>query len=233
MNPRPADRRCAPICSALRAIGWQRELYAALGSAVYVLLAAWFVLVLMLLVRKSWLRWTRRLAGWLVLLPAAAIAFDWLGHDWLPGPIFGSGGTLGACLARAVARRTPRLARHSRLRRRRVSGRLSRGRFRCQRLSLPALRRLLRAEFCVGADRCSGIDAACGLAFARRPASVRQPQAVPTEVRRSHPAHRVRGQAASRSSSRNRPESPRFCRSPGSAWRICPKRISTTTSCRR
>ena len=34
------------------------ELYAALGSAVYVLLIAWFVLVLMLLVRKSWLRWS-------------------------------------------------------------------------------------------------------------------------------------------------------------------------------
>src|SRR5262245_54066084 len=39
------------------------ELYAALGSAVYVLLAAWLVLVLMLLVRKSWLRWTSRLCG--------------------------------------------------------------------------------------------------------------------------------------------------------------------------
>src|SRR5437016_4330947 len=64
-----------------------RELYAALGSAVYVLLAAWFVVVLMLLVRKSWLRWTGRLIGWLTLLPCTAVAADFVGHDWLPGPI--------------------------------------------------------------------------------------------------------------------------------------------------
>src|ERR1017187_8926791 len=75
-----------------------RELFAALGSAVHVLLCAWFVLVLMLLVRKSWLRWSARFTGWLILLPCSAIAADFLGHDWLPGPIFGSGGTLGAAL---------------------------------------------------------------------------------------------------------------------------------------
>src|SRR5207253_1377875 len=74
------------------------ELSAALGSAVYVLLASWFVLVLMLLVRKSWLRWTCRLTGWLILLPCAAIAADWLGHDWMSGPIAGSGGAIGAWL---------------------------------------------------------------------------------------------------------------------------------------
>ena len=75
-----------------------RELYAALGSAVYVLLIAWFVLVLMLLVRKSWLRWSGRLTGWLILLPCSVIAADYLGDEWLPGPIYGSGGTLGASL---------------------------------------------------------------------------------------------------------------------------------------
>lgn len=74
------------------------ELYAALGCGVYVMLAAWFVLVAMLLIRKSWLRWSARLIGWLILLPTTAIAADFLGHDWLPGPIFGSGGALGACL---------------------------------------------------------------------------------------------------------------------------------------
>ena len=37
-----------------------RELDATLGSAVFVLLMAWFVLVLMLLLRKSWLRWSGR-----------------------------------------------------------------------------------------------------------------------------------------------------------------------------
>ncbi len=85
------------------------ELYAAIGSAAYVLLTAWFVLVLMLLVRKSWLRWTRRLSGWLVLLPANAVAADWLGHDWLPGPIFGSGGALGASLRELLQDELPGL----------------------------------------------------------------------------------------------------------------------------
>ena len=60
-----------------------------------VLLASWFVLVLMLLVGKSWLRWTGRLLGWLILLPCAAIAADWLGPDWLGGPLPGSGGAIG------------------------------------------------------------------------------------------------------------------------------------------
>src|SRR5436309_2503330 len=34
------------------------ELYQSLGLAVYVLLASWFVLVLFLLLRKSWKRWS-------------------------------------------------------------------------------------------------------------------------------------------------------------------------------
>ena len=74
------------------------ELFATLGSAVYVLLTAWFIAVLTLLVRKSWLHWSRRLVGWLILVPLSAIAADYLGPDWLPGPIFGSGGALGAVL---------------------------------------------------------------------------------------------------------------------------------------
>jgi DNA segregation ATPase FtsK/SpoIIIE, S-DNA-T family len=84
-----------------------RELYAALGSAVYVLLIAWFVLVLMLLVRNSWLRWTGRLLGWLILLPCTAVAADYLGHDWLPGPLYGSGGILGAVLRETVQDEMP------------------------------------------------------------------------------------------------------------------------------
>src|ERR1043165_7679811 len=85
------------------------ELYASLGSAVYVLLTAWFVLVLMLLVRKSWLRWCRRLAGWLILLPCSAIAADYPGDQWLPGPIYGSGGTLGASLCDLLQSELPGL----------------------------------------------------------------------------------------------------------------------------
>ncbi|MBI1831003.1 MAG: DNA translocase FtsK, partial [Planctomycetes bacterium] len=74
------------------------ELQAALGSAVFVLLGAWFVLVLLLLLRKNWLIWTGRLIGWLLLLPCSALGADMLGHDWLPGPIHGSGGAIGAAL---------------------------------------------------------------------------------------------------------------------------------------
>src|ERR1019366_1263561 len=86
-----------------------RELYAALGSAVYVLLVAWFVLVLMLLVRKSWLRWSGRMFGWLLLLPCTAITADYLGHDWLSGPVYGSGGILGALLRETLQEQLPGL----------------------------------------------------------------------------------------------------------------------------
>ncbi len=153
------------------------ELYAALGSAVHVLLAAWFVLVLMLLVRKSWLRWTRRLAGWLVLLPATAIAFDWLGHDWLPGPIFGSGGALGASLRELLQDELPGLP-----------GILAFA-------GIAFLGVFLAADFVVTgclyllygvcfalsfvlAAIVRVISAACGIVFARRPASAK-PQAAP------------------------------------------------------
>jgi S-DNA-T family DNA segregation ATPase FtsK/SpoIIIE len=70
----------------------------ALGVAVHVLLASWFVLVVLLFVRRGWLRWSLRLAGWLLLLPCAAAAADLLGPGWLGGPLAGSGGTLGAWL---------------------------------------------------------------------------------------------------------------------------------------
>lgn len=88
--------------------GWlARELYAALGSAVYVLLAGWFTLVLMLLLRKGWLRWSGRLLGWLLLLPVCAVCADVLGPDWLPGPLTGAGGSLGAALRLALVEHLP------------------------------------------------------------------------------------------------------------------------------
>jgi S-DNA-T family DNA segregation ATPase FtsK/SpoIIIE len=80
------------------------ELYQALGSAVYVFLSAWFVLVLFLLMRKSWKTWARRLAGWILLLPCAAVTADGIGPAWLSGPLAGSGGTLGAWLDDLLAR---------------------------------------------------------------------------------------------------------------------------------
>jgi len=86
-----------------------RELYASLGAAVYLLLVAWFVLVVMMFLRKSWLRWSGRFLGWLLLLPCSVIAADYLGHDWLPGPVYGSGGALGASLRVLLQERLPGL----------------------------------------------------------------------------------------------------------------------------
>jgi len=78
------------------------ELYRALGSAVYMFFAAWFVLVLFMLMRKSWRTWAARLAGWVLLLPCAAVLADYIGPEWLPGPLAGSGGALGAWLRNAI-----------------------------------------------------------------------------------------------------------------------------------
>jgi S-DNA-T family DNA segregation ATPase FtsK/SpoIIIE len=75
------------------------ELIETLGIAVIVLLAAWFVLVVLLFLRRSWLLWSLRFAGWVLLLPCAAYVADRLGPDFLGGPPTGSGGTLGAWLA--------------------------------------------------------------------------------------------------------------------------------------
>ncbi len=72
---------------------WLAEaLYDALGAAVYPLLATWFVLVLLLFLRQCLFTWSRRLAGWLLLVPCAAVIADALGPDVLAG----SGGALGA-----------------------------------------------------------------------------------------------------------------------------------------
>ena len=69
-----------------------------LGVAVYVLLVSWFVLVVLLFLRRGWMTWTFRLAGWLLLLPCMAVLADELNPSLLPAPITGSGGTLGAWL---------------------------------------------------------------------------------------------------------------------------------------
>jgi S-DNA-T family DNA segregation ATPase FtsK/SpoIIIE len=71
----------------------------ALGIAVYVLLASWFVLVLLLFVRRDIVAWSLRLVGWLLLLPASAVAADFLGAGFIGGPRVGAGGSVGAWLA--------------------------------------------------------------------------------------------------------------------------------------
>jgi S-DNA-T family DNA segregation ATPase FtsK/SpoIIIE len=73
-------------------------LYEALGIAAYLLLVNWFVLVVLLWLRRTWLRWSLRLLGCLLLLPCAAVLADWLGPV-LPGePLPLGGGILGAWL---------------------------------------------------------------------------------------------------------------------------------------
>jgi S-DNA-T family DNA segregation ATPase FtsK/SpoIIIE len=76
-----------------------RSLDEKLGVAVHVLLVSWFVLVVMLFLRRGLLTWSLRLAGWVLLLPCAAIAADYVGPDLLGGPLSGSGGSLGAWLS--------------------------------------------------------------------------------------------------------------------------------------
>jgi DNA segregation ATPase FtsK/SpoIIIE, S-DNA-T family len=76
-----------------------RVMLETLGVSVYVLLASWFVLVLLIFLRRRFLTWTIRLAGWLLLIPTTAILAhswgSWLSPNILPGP----GGSLGAYLA--------------------------------------------------------------------------------------------------------------------------------------
>src|SRR5438874_3013814 len=75
-----------------------RVLTETLGVAVYILLISWFVLVLLLFLRRGFFTWSLRLAGWLLMLPCMAVLADYLGPQVLGGPITGSGGTLGAWL---------------------------------------------------------------------------------------------------------------------------------------
>jgi len=63
-----------------------------LGVGVYCLLAAWFVLVLLLLVRQQLFGWLVRFTGWLLLIPTLALTAERL-------PRVGAGGALGAWLA--------------------------------------------------------------------------------------------------------------------------------------
>jgi len=76
-----------------------QALYDTLGIAVYILLASWFALVLLLFLRRSsWNRF-RRLSGWLLLIAGTAAAADYVGPTTFPVSLLGgTGGTLGAWL---------------------------------------------------------------------------------------------------------------------------------------
>jgi S-DNA-T family DNA segregation ATPase FtsK/SpoIIIE len=85
---------------------WVAELLGnALGVSVYVLLVSWFVLVIMLLMRSNRWTWTRRLLGWIVLLPLSSTFAEELGllvpMESAETPAFG-GGALGALIRAAL-----------------------------------------------------------------------------------------------------------------------------------
>jgi DNA segregation ATPase FtsK/SpoIIIE, S-DNA-T family len=76
-----------------------RSLVESLGETVYVFLTAWIVLSVDLFLRPNWWPWLRRVVGWSILVPAAAVVADRLGPNWLGKPVLGAGGTVGAWLA--------------------------------------------------------------------------------------------------------------------------------------
>ncbi|MFO0877484.1 MAG: DNA translocase FtsK 4TM domain-containing protein [Gemmataceae bacterium] len=74
------------------------ELVRLLGVAVYAWLTAWFVFVLMLLLRRRWWAWAKRFAGWLLVVPLTALLAHRHGEAVRAGPLVGPGGSLGATL---------------------------------------------------------------------------------------------------------------------------------------
>src|SRR5206468_847410 len=78
------------------------ELDRALGSTVYLLLAIWFLVVILLFLRKSWFTWSCRLVGWLLLFPCVALAADALSGELVGQHLHISGGMLGAWLQRVM-----------------------------------------------------------------------------------------------------------------------------------
>lgn len=75
-----------------------QTIHETLGLAMVPILAGWFVLVLLLFLRRRWLAWSLRLTGWVLLVPGVAVAAD-LGTPTGLGPALpGEGGWLGAWL---------------------------------------------------------------------------------------------------------------------------------------
>jgi S-DNA-T family DNA segregation ATPase FtsK/SpoIIIE len=107
--PQPAPRNLLGAPGAALA----GELVGALGAAVYVWLAAWFVFVVLLVLRKNWLAWSLRLCGWLLLVPTAAVlAQRWGPPDAAAGPA-GVGGAVGAWLDQRLSSLAGPLLQHA------------------------------------------------------------------------------------------------------------------------
>ncbi len=76
------------------------ELRQSLGAAVYVFLAGWFAVLIRLVTRRSWFRWSLRSLGWLLLVPCVAVLAErWpaLAPAGALSPL-GPGGSIGGWL---------------------------------------------------------------------------------------------------------------------------------------
>jgi S-DNA-T family DNA segregation ATPase FtsK/SpoIIIE len=95
--PAPAapHNRLGPLGAAIA-----HELRQTLGVAVYVFLTGWFIVASLLVLRRSWVAWSLRFLGWLLLVPATAVLAErWLRPaPWWATPFLGSGGSLGVWL---------------------------------------------------------------------------------------------------------------------------------------
>ena len=74
-------------------------LYEALGLAVYVFLAVWFSLIVLMFLKRDIRKWSLRLAGWVLLVPTVAALMDRLAPPIRGCPRCGAGGSIGAWLS--------------------------------------------------------------------------------------------------------------------------------------
>src|SRR5579883_2333000 len=76
------------------------ELRQSLGAAVYVFLLGWFAVLVRLILRRSWLRWSLRSLGWLILVPCTAVLADRCPSLAPAGALapLGPGGSIGGWL---------------------------------------------------------------------------------------------------------------------------------------
>jgi DNA segregation ATPase FtsK/SpoIIIE, S-DNA-T family len=74
------------------------RLHRILGVSGYLLLVCWFVTVVMLFQRRQLAKWSRRLLGWLLLIPGLAYGADHISEVYPAGSTRDAGGLLGAWL---------------------------------------------------------------------------------------------------------------------------------------
>jgi DNA segregation ATPase FtsK/SpoIIIE, S-DNA-T family len=70
-----------------------------LGAGVWMFLLGWLAVGVSRLRGRRLLPWLGRVLGWVVLTACSCVVADWIGPDRLPGPLTGSGGSLGAFAA--------------------------------------------------------------------------------------------------------------------------------------